>query len=333
MKRRVAVIALVLASVCLSWLGAEWVVAKAGVLEYPPAMTRGHPTRGYTLRPGFRGETSLGVPIEINAQGLRSPAVAVPKQAGTLRVLVLGDSVTFGAGVREDETFSRQLETLLRGDLACPVEVVNAGVSGYGSVEEADLLEHEGLALEPDVVLVFHVENDNVAVPHLQGGLASFVKDRVVYRSHLIGASLIALRRARWMLQASNAGGDANAFGAEQAAWDQRSGTPASLDALRRIASVAHANGASVLLASYPATPRNLALDEKRHAILRDLAASTDMRFLETGPALAPHVADGLAVSAADLHPNGRAHRLIAEALRPALRDALHCPAAGAGHS
>jgi hypothetical protein len=57
------------------------------------------------------------------------------------------------------------------------------------------------------------------------------------------------------------------------------------------------------------------------------------MIFVETGPALAAHLSHGLAVSPADLHPNGYAHGLIAEALHPALRDALHCPARAEGHS
>ncbi len=333
MRPRLPTVALALASGAICLLVAEWVVARAGVLEYPPSMTRGHPTRGYTLRPGFAGVTHLGVPVVVDSIGLRSPEVATPKPAGTRRVLVLGDSVTFGAGVPEEQTFSRRLEAQLRSELACPVEVVNAGVSGYGTVEEADLFEEVGLALAPDVVIVLHVENDNVAVSHAQGRVAAFLKDEVVYRSHLVGAALLALRRARWMLQAADSGGDAAAFAAEMNAWDQRSGTAASLDAVARIATLAQEHGAKAILASYPATPRDPSLDAVRHRHLRTVAADHGMVFVETGPALAAHLDRGLAVSAQDLHPNGYAHGLIAEALRAPLRDALACPPRAAEHS
>lgn len=330
MRRRLAPLLLlgVAGSLCL--IAAEIVVARAGLLEYPPSMTRGHPTRGYTLRPGFEGESKYGIPFRVSAQGFRSPPVAIPKPAGTRRVLILGDSVTWGAGVREEETFARKLEASLRDAWACAVEVVNAGVSGYGSVEELDVLEHEGLAFAPDVVLVFHVENDNVVIAHAAGGFAAFVKDHLVYRSHLVGAVLQAVRTARWRLQAARAGGDQAAHAAEQASWDQRPGTEASLAALRRIGRVTHEHGASAILASYPNHMSDAAIDEPRNAILREIAAAAGMTFVDTGPALRPHHERGLAVSRADLHPNGFAHGLIAGALAPAVGAALGCAPRGA---
>ncbi len=80
---------------------------------------------------------------------------------------------------------------MLRDDLACPVEVVNAGVSGYGTIEELDYFEHEGLALDPDVVLIYYIENDNLVVLPRPGQLSSFVKDWVIYRSELAGATVV----------------------------------------------------------------------------------------------------------------------------------------------
>jgi len=150
---RSAALLLLYTLVCL--IVAEAVLRQTEVLEYPPAMSKGHPTRGYTLRPNFSGETTYGVPVRINALGFRSPEVTVPKPAGMRRAVILGDSVTFGAGVAEEDSFSRKLETALRLQLACPLEVVNAGISGYGTIEEADLFADEVQVLEPDVLLVY----------------------------------------------------------------------------------------------------------------------------------------------------------------------------------
>jgi len=330
-KARLAAFALLFGVGALCWIAAELIVARLGLLEYPPAMNRGHATRGYTLRPGFRGESSFGIPFRVSAQGFRSPEVAIPKAAGTRRVLVLGDSVTWGAGVPEETTFSRRLETALRSELACPVEVINAGISGYGSVEELDVLQNEGLRFEPDVVLVYHVENDNQVLGHASGELARFVKDHVIYRSYLIDAMLYAFRNVRWRLHAARAGGDREAYAAEQRAWDQRPGTQASLDALREIVRLTQQHGARAILASHPNSLTDPSIDALRNRLLRELAAESGTPFVDVGPALVPYRDRDIVVSKVDLHPNAFAHGVIAEALRPAVRDALGCaPRAGA---
>jgi len=328
MKRRAAGIALAIATFGFCWVLAEWVLSAAQILEAPPELTRGHPRRGYQLRAGFEGVTKFGVPLRVNSRGLRSPEIAVPKPPGMHRVLVLGDSVTFGWGVAEEQNFSRRLEDALRKQLACPVEVVNSGVSGYGTVEEADYFTHEGLELEPDVVLIYYVENDNQSVPHLGGPVAVFLKDWFVYRSHLVSTVLYAWRLNSWKVQAQAAGGDRAAYAAEQRAWDKRSGTVASFAALREIADVAKRHGIRVILASHPNSLADRTLDAVRDRLLREAAAANGMTFVDVAPAIVPYRDRDIAVSKTDLHPNGFAHGLIAEALLPAVQGALDCPLA-----
>ncbi|MGE3171580.1 MAG: GDSL-type esterase/lipase family protein [Planctomycetota bacterium] len=114
----------------------------------------------YELIPNLDVEY-LGVPLRTNALGFRGPEVAVPKPAGTFRVLVLGDSVAFGHGVRDEDGFARQLEVLLRE--ACPahdVDVVNTAVPGHNTAMEVATLIDKGLALQPDLVVYLFVGND-----------------------------------------------------------------------------------------------------------------------------------------------------------------------------
>ena len=60
-------------------------------------------------RPGFDG-FSEGVWLTTNSRGLRERELPLAKPAGARRVVFLGDSVTFGAGVNDDEPFPRLLE-------------------------------------------------------------------------------------------------------------------------------------------------------------------------------------------------------------------------------
>jgi lysophospholipase L1-like esterase len=326
-RHPLATLGLLVGMVVLCLAGAELAVAHLGLLEYPPSMDKGHPRRGYTLRPGFDGYTAYGVHVRINSLGLRSPEIPIPKPPGTHRVLVLGDSVTFGAGVNEAETFSRKLESMLRHDLDCPVDVVNAGISGYGSVQELDVLEHEGLQVQPDVVVVYHIENDNEVMHPHTSPVAVFLKDHVFYRSYLVSTGLFAYLRLRWLVHAATRGGDVASLRAEVRNWDARPGTADSLDALRQIAAVARARGLPVVLASHPGGPiLDATIDARRNTLLREVANETGMTFVDMRPAFVPYAGEDLAVSERNHHPNGRGHSIIAAALRPVVRPLVGCP-------
>jgi lysophospholipase L1-like esterase len=104
----------------------------------------------HALRPGY---ASPGV--HINSFGLRSPEIAVPKPPGTYRVLLLGDSFTFGLRVRDDEVFAQRLEERLRTDRSGgAVEVINAGVISYCPLLEYLQYRHQLHILEPDLVVL-----------------------------------------------------------------------------------------------------------------------------------------------------------------------------------
>jgi len=117
---------------------------------------------GVRLRPHARVDVvrdkSAGRPyrIETNALGLRGPDLG-PKRVS--RVLFLGDSITAGFGVDDDETFVRRIETRGRAD-GLRLDVVNAGLPGASLAEELELLREVGLATEPDLVVLGFYLND-----------------------------------------------------------------------------------------------------------------------------------------------------------------------------
>ncbi len=95
--------------------------------------------------------------VRINAHGLRGPDFAASKPPGVRRIVLLGDSVTFGYGVTVEESFAGQL----RRQLGPGVEVINAGVTGYSSWQGLRLYETIVREVRPDVLLVLFGYNDH----------------------------------------------------------------------------------------------------------------------------------------------------------------------------
>jgi len=95
------------------------------------------------------------VTIRTNRYGLRGPDPVIPKPAGVIRVLMLGDSFTFGFPVHDEETFCALIERELQSR-GYPVEVINGGVSGYAPTLEYISLRDEFLSFDPDVVILWY---------------------------------------------------------------------------------------------------------------------------------------------------------------------------------
>jgi GDSL-like lipase/acylhydrolase family protein len=102
---------------------------------------------------------SGGASVHTNAYGFRGPEWAVPKTPGAVRVMVLGDSLSFGNLVAYDETFAARLHQALRTrDPAA--EVVLAASGGWDTAQELAFLEVEGLGYQPDIVVLGFFFND-----------------------------------------------------------------------------------------------------------------------------------------------------------------------------
>jgi hypothetical protein len=92
----------------------------------------------------------LDYTIDINSLGLRDREIDVPKRPGVKRVLVLGDSFVFGAGVEAQWRMTDVMDRALGDD----VEVINAGVSGWGTDQEVINYETSLRKLDADVVVL-----------------------------------------------------------------------------------------------------------------------------------------------------------------------------------
>lgn len=105
--------------------------------------------------------TTMGYKLTINRLGLRGPEYPYEKPPNVRRLLLLGDSYAWGYGVGDEEHLARRLEDRLDN-----WQVINTGVSGWGTDQQLLFLKHEGVRYSPDVVVVaFFLFNDptNVA--------------------------------------------------------------------------------------------------------------------------------------------------------------------------
>jgi hypothetical protein len=119
------------------------------------------PYTGYRLKPGGIGQYHMGIPAVANSHGHRDVEVTLKKPAGVFRILVLGDSFTVGANVRQEEAYPKVLEKRLKNVYGSRIQVVNSGVGGWQPFQYAQYFEHYGQQFEPDLILVgFFVGND-----------------------------------------------------------------------------------------------------------------------------------------------------------------------------
>jgi lysophospholipase L1-like esterase len=105
-----------------------------------------------------------------NSLGFRDEEFPVEKPAGELRVLALGDSFTYGTGVRAEDSWPEVLESLIAEGRPGGVQVINGGFAAntYHPAGYPAWMRAEGLRFDPDLVVVGLCLNDlSTAVPML----------------------------------------------------------------------------------------------------------------------------------------------------------------------
>jgi hypothetical protein len=176
----------------------------AGLLESDPEMLVRFTPRGKRLVPGARVVirnhhlSGRDVPVAINSLGLRDDELPRDKAPDELRVLVLGDSITWGDYLPAGEVYVEQAQQRLRRLLpGRRVQVINAGIGDSGLHEELDLLQEVGPTLAPDVVVLAFYLNDS----RPPWGFPGEVGSRGWLRRHSLVADKVyrKLRYWRWV--------------------------------------------------------------------------------------------------------------------------------------
>ena len=137
------------------WLqGFDWHNGKTRLYNYrnvPGASTNGHEFR--VNRWGFRGKDFLP---------------RAEEGEDTFRILVLGDSLTVGQGVGEEQRYSNLLEQKLKTRYPnVKIEVINLGVQGFETLQEYKIFAGMRETVDPDLVIVgFYTNDPNIRYQH-----------------------------------------------------------------------------------------------------------------------------------------------------------------------
>lgn len=278
-----------------------------------------------TNRLGFRGPEF--------AVSIRDGRPVADKPGDTVRLVFLGDSFTFGEGVRDEDTYPARTAALLRRDRPSGsprFEAYNLGVGAYNTAQELSLLDQLGLELRPDCVVLGYVLND-AEPPHFEpdprtgrfrrargagpeGAGDPVPPDRWPYR----------LRTARLVWQLAAGRERSRRIVAYYRAL-YRDGSPGwreSRRALRRIIARCHEAHVPCYVVLFPilyelgdAYPFR-AIHERIRAEVEGMGAT----LIDLLPRLEGRRTETLWVHPVDQHPNERVHRIAAEELAAALR-------------
>ena len=102
----------------------------------------------------------------VNSHGMRCEELTIGKPPGTLRIAILGDSYAEALQVDQEKTFWSVMKNRLRD---CPtinyqnIEVLNCGVSGFGTAQELELLKQYVWEFEPDIVLLAFLTGNDIS--------------------------------------------------------------------------------------------------------------------------------------------------------------------------
>jgi lysophospholipase L1-like esterase len=263
------------------------------------------PLLGHAHAPN-RHATLMGVDFRTNSRGLRDREFAYDREPGTFRILMLGDSMTVGWGVRAEATFSKRIEAMYReGGIAA--EVINAGVGNYNTVQEIEYFLTEGHRYRPDLVVLNFYPNDAEPVPVSRPPPTLL---RVCRSCVLIAGALDTLARKYfderdWAQYYLSLYSDGTGRG-----WlDAR-------ESIRKLVEYCKANDIRALIAILPDLHD---VQHYRLQLVSDLvqaaAAEFDIPFVDVLPHLQAYDSSALWVTAPDPHANALAHAVIAQAL------------------
>ena len=140
----------------------------------------------------------------VNSLGFRGPEINF-KKSGTIRIVCLGSSTTYGDGLDYGDAYPAILQhTLDEKAGKGTYEVINTGQPGLHLTQIATLVKHEILPLKPDIVILMNI-NNNLNVPgvwfvEVKGNGS---KERQATDTPLIKLKQFAVRHsaAAWLVQ------------------------------------------------------------------------------------------------------------------------------------
>ncbi len=277
--------------------------------------------------------TVAGCRYAANALGFRDEETTAARPPGTVRIVVLGDSVTFGWGVEVEQRFTDIVEARLaaRAESGPRPQILNLALPGYEATHQYLVFERKALALQPDVVLFIFNFNDVQFLEDesflLQRGFAGRLEERGILARWLAG--LLVRRRVSSLLHALVP--HLTDFSAYVSIYALLPGDDATL----REIYAGMRDGIEIAAGLYQKAARQGEQQGIRVAVLdlydfAPIAEECRARGVPYASMCFPGFTSdlGLRNSPSDPHPNARCHQLLAERFERALEELCLLPEA-----
>lgn len=262
------------------------------------------PGMGHEHAPGRSG-TYMGVAVDINSVGWRDKEYSLEKQDGALRIMMLGDSVTFGWGSPSQDVTAQGLEDLLNRRGGRMYEILNTGIGNSNTAMQAAYFMHEGYKYRPDVVVLNYFINDAEPTP-------------VRARGWLIENSLAAVflaGRLDILMRTYFGRGDWKSYYRSLYLPDL-DGWRKARDAIARLAAFCRQEGMKLVIVNYPELHELSPYPfQDVTALVKAEADANGLPHLDLLPAIAAEDPRTLWVTDTDAHPNGKAAGYFARSL------------------
>lgn len=265
--------------------------------------------------PNSRAEL-MGVEVKINNIGFRDDELNNSKPLNEKRILVVGQSITFGWGVPKDSSFCEQTEKLLNSqNNGIKYNLINSGIGNYNTELESILLNKNLPLIKPDmVVLHCFLRDAEIISPKSQNFL--------IANSYLIAYIYIKLEQALFFNSKTykNIGEYyLNLYQKNAEGWKRQQ------NALMRIKKQCEERNIPLKLIMQPDL-NNLSVNspqEKCYGIIRNFLSENNFNFIDLSSTYRKKVKNlqSIWVRKDDSHPNSVGHRIIAEELFEFIRD------------
>jgi lysophospholipase L1-like esterase len=259
---------------------------------------------------------ALGTVIRTNSHGMREREIPIEKPASVVRIAALGDSYTFGFGVPGRRAYPRVLESLLNDGAQgeARFEVLNFGVGGYSTRDEAIVLRHRALAWKPDLVILGYALNDPEDEPFQP--LHAYFRPTQWWQ-HFELLRLFAQARWKWRVRRYGDGDYLRSLHGDPRWWGN------VVNAFESIRGATRSAGSRVLVVIFP---MNTVVEwaQYPYADVHEQVARTAVAHgfdaLDLLPVFAGRLPGEVRLTDSDAHPNEEGHRLAAEAIAARLR-------------
>ncbi len=265
---------------------------------------------------------------DLNRLKLRDYYDSPEKPPGAWRLLVIGDSFTYGAGVEIPETFVKKTERMAHEEVSKRIEIWNCGFPGWDTEREVEYLENTALGYSPDMITICFYLNDATDWEEHPMIFSEWYKsmeknnflDKVSYLYRWLHKRLLSMKITRETTRAFKEAYFTPVDGVDRWTLCKRS--------LRKARNLCDQNDIPFTLMIFPILVQ---LNENYpfisiHERIKRFCEQFDIPVLDLLPAFQGQDAMSLRVRINDAHPNAEGHTIAAKAFYSWLKEQNYFP-------